>query len=58
MITEHFLKTLIVFMGMITLGLVGVFLVSYFDGYNAGGPEVAAPETSRNESQVDLSIEL
>jgi hypothetical protein len=28
---KHFLKTLIVFVGMIILGLIGVFLVSHFD---------------------------
>ena len=28
---RHFLKTLIVFLGMIILGLIGVFLVNYFD---------------------------
>ena len=28
---KHFLKTLIVFLGMIILGLIGVFLVNYFD---------------------------
>jgi len=47
-VTEHFLKTLIVFMGMITLGLVGIFLVSYFDGYNEGGVEAGVSETPRN----------
>lgn len=31
MMTRHFLKTLIMFSGMIILGLLGVFLVSYFD---------------------------
>jgi hypothetical protein len=34
--TKHFLKTLIMFTGMIILGLVGVFLVSYFDEVGAG----------------------
>jgi hypothetical protein len=29
--TRHFFKSLIVFAGMIILGLVGVYLVSYFD---------------------------
>ena len=29
--TKHFFKTLILFTGMIILGLVGVFLVSHFD---------------------------
>jgi len=29
--TKHFIKTLILFTGMIILGLIGVFLVSYFD---------------------------
>jgi len=31
MITKHFFKTLLVFMGMIAIGLLGVFLVSHFD---------------------------
>jgi hypothetical protein len=31
MLTKHFLKTLILFTMMIMLGLVGVFLVGYFD---------------------------
>jgi len=30
MITKHFFKTLVIFTGMILLGLVGIFLVSYF----------------------------
>lgn len=34
---QHFLKTLVIFTGMIILGLVGVFLVSYFDGSNQAG---------------------
>jgi len=28
--TQHFIKTLIIFTGMIVVGLIGVFLVSYF----------------------------
>ena len=28
---KHFLKTLIIFVGMIILGLIGVFLVGSFD---------------------------
>ncbi|MCX6747708.1 MAG: hypothetical protein NTW98_02050 [Candidatus Nomurabacteria bacterium] len=31
MVNKHFFKTLIVFTGMIIVGLLGVFLVSYFD---------------------------
>jgi len=31
MITKHFFKTLFIFTLMITLGLVGVFLVEHFD---------------------------
>ncbi len=31
MITKHFFKTLILFAGMIILGLTGVVLVSYID---------------------------
>lgn len=34
--TKHFFKTLIIFTGMIILGLVGVFLVSYFDKGDVG----------------------
>ena len=34
MITNHFLKSLILFTSMIVLGLIGVFLVSYFDKDN------------------------
>jgi hypothetical protein len=29
--TKHFFKTLIIFIGMIALGLIGVFLVSHYD---------------------------
>lgn len=29
--SKHFLKTLILFMVMITLGLLGVFILGYFD---------------------------
>ncbi|PIP69045.1 hypothetical protein CO033_01665 [Candidatus Nomurabacteria bacterium CG_4_9_14_0_2_um_filter_32_10] len=28
---KHFIKTLLIFLGMIVLGLIGVYLVSYFD---------------------------
>ena len=38
-LTKHFLKTLVIFLGMIMLGLVGVFLVSYFD---EGGTEATS----------------
>ncbi len=31
MITKHFFKTLIFFTALIATGLIGVFLVSYFD---------------------------
>jgi hypothetical protein len=31
MITKHFFKTLLLFIGMIILGLIGVFLVNKFD---------------------------
>ena len=34
MITKHFFKTLIMFSGIIAVGLIGVYLVSYFDGNN------------------------
>ncbi|MFA5095636.1 MAG: hypothetical protein WC447_03200 [Candidatus Paceibacterota bacterium] len=39
---KHFLKTLVVFIGMIILGLIGVFLVSYFD---KGGESVNTPNS-------------
>ncbi len=31
MITKHFFKTLIIFVGIIAFGLVGVMIVGYFD---------------------------
>jgi len=31
MVTKHFFKILVVFTGMIILGLLGVLLVNYFD---------------------------
>lgn len=31
MVTKHFFKTLIMFSGIIILGLIGVFIVSYYD---------------------------
>jgi len=34
MVTKHFLKTLIIFTGMIILGLTGIFLVGHFDKEN------------------------
>lgn len=37
MLTKHFLKTLIIFTGIIFLGLVGIFLVSYLDEKEASG---------------------
>lgn len=37
MITKHFFKILIIFSGMIALGLLGIFLVSYFDRVNTEG---------------------
>jgi len=43
---RHFLKTLIVFLGMIILGLIGVFLVNYFD------KEEASTNTINNQTQV------
>ena len=30
MINKHFFKTLILFVGIIMIGLLGIFLVSYF----------------------------
>lgn len=42
MVTKHFFKSVILFTGMILLGLLGVFLVSYFD-LGAPEAEVAAP---------------
>jgi len=43
---KHFLKTLIVFLGMIILGLIGVFLVNYFD------KEETSINTINNQTQV------
>lgn len=37
MLTKHFLKGLVIFLGMIVLGLAGVFLVGYFDKTGHGG---------------------
>ena len=34
MITKHFFKILILFLGMIGLGLIAVFISSYFDNTN------------------------
>jgi hypothetical protein len=34
MVSKHFFKTVILFIGIISLGLVGVFLVSHFDVAN------------------------
>lgn len=34
---KHFLKTLLMFVGMIVIGLLGVFLISYFDGGKDAG---------------------
>jgi len=31
MLNKHFFKILLIFAGMIILGLIGVFLASYFD---------------------------
>lgn len=31
MITKHFFKILIIFIGIIIIGLISVFLVNYFD---------------------------
>lgn len=28
---KHFLKTLLIFLGMIALGLIGVYLINHFD---------------------------
>jgi hypothetical protein len=33
---KHFLKTLLMFTGMIIIGLIGVFLISYFNGGTDG----------------------
>jgi hypothetical protein len=37
MFTKHFLKTLIIFTGIIFLGLMGIFLVSYLDEQEVNG---------------------
>lgn len=31
MVTKHFLKILATFLGMIIIGLIGIYLVNYFD---------------------------
>jgi hypothetical protein len=36
-VNKHFFKTLVMFTGMIIVGLLGIFLVSYFDEQKAGG---------------------
>ena len=42
MITKHFFKTLLLFTGIIIIGLLGIFLVSYFDiGGNSSVDKVA-----------------
>lgn len=43
---KHFLKTLLTFVGMIIIGLAGVYLVSYFD------------DMEGNESVVNSQTEL
>jgi len=50
MITKHFLRTLIVFTGMIVLGLIGVFLVSYLD--NKSGNKGEPSDSVNNKTQV------
>ncbi len=50
MLTKHFLKTVLIFMGMIALGLLGIFLVSYFD--QKGGMNEKSPDKSNNKTQV------
>ena len=42
---KHFLKTLIIFTGMILLGLLGVYLISYFDGSDTS---IALPFSNQN----------
>ncbi len=34
--TKHFLKTFLLFAGMILIGLVGVYFISYFSGEEIG----------------------
>ena len=43
MLTKHFFKTLIMFSGIIIIGLIGAFLVSYFDKENT--IEATTPES-------------
>ncbi len=40
--SKHFLKTLILFMVMITLGLMGVFILGYLDDAGGTSPTVDA----------------
>jgi len=35
---KHFIKILLIFIGMIFLGLLGVYLLNYFDKGNSGIP--------------------
>ncbi|MDQ3075568.1 MAG: hypothetical protein M3Q34_00355 [bacterium] len=46
MVNKHFFKTLIMFTGMIIVGLLGIFLVSYFD---VGSEEADTEDTASLE---------
>jgi hypothetical protein len=48
MITKHFFKVLILFAGMIILGLTGIFLVSYFDKAQPGNNKAIQVRTCEN----------
>jgi len=41
MFTKHFFKTLILFLGMIVIGLLGVFLVSHYGNNDTDSPNNA-----------------
>ncbi|MEX2029174.1 MAG: hypothetical protein WD963_01685 [Candidatus Paceibacterota bacterium] len=46
MATKHFFITLLIFLGMLVLGLAGTLLVSHFDGKEA-----------RNDLRTDIAPE-
>jgi hypothetical protein len=50
MITKHFFKILVLFIGMITLGLLGVFLVNYFD--------LAKQEELKKTESLDITTKV
>ena len=49
MINKHFFKTLLLFAGMLAIGLAGIILVGYFD--QSGGQEAGTVNNSNTETQ-------